>query len=320
MTIDPRRFREPPPRYTAAEVWKAAGLEEAFARRLFRALGLPEVDDDAIEFDERDIAVARTVRMLLDQGYPQEDIVTVARTYGYSLSRIAFAQVRLFRKTFIDPLVETGHTFEEIDKQMEPVVQPLLELLDTQLQGIHRRHLALALEQVVPTAAAGAVEALTAGFADLVGFSRLSNDLEGDDLEDLVSRFETLAIERCVDAGAQVVKVLGDAVMFVATDPDAAVTAAIDVVQGTKADEDLPDARAGLDHGDVRPLGGDYFGRPINVAARLTSFARPGTVVISQALLDVLPDGRDVSHIGKARLKGVGAVRAFKVRPKGPPA
>lgn len=319
MTIDPRRFRDPPPRYTAAEVWDRAGLEETFARRLFRALGLPEVDDDAIEFDERDIAVANTVRMLLDQGYPEEDIVTVARTYGYSLSRIAFAQVRLFRKTFIDPLVEAGHTFDEIDKQMEPVVQPLLELLDTQLQGIHRRHLALALEHVVPTAATGPTESVTAGFADLVGFSRLSNDLEGDDLEELVTRFETLSVEACVDAGAQVVKVLGDAVMFVATNPDAAVTAALDVVQGTKADTDLPDARAGLDHGQVRPLGGDYFGRPINIAARLTSFARPGTVVISQALVDVLPEGHELSHIGKARLKGVGAVRAFKVRPQGPP-
>ena len=317
MPIDPKRFRDPPPRYRAPEVWEQAGLDEGFARRLFRALGLPEVGDDEVEFDERDIAVAKTVRMLLDQGYPEEEIVTVARTYGYSLSRIAFAQVRLFRRAFIEPLMEGGRSEEELDAELDKIVPSLLELLDTQLQAVHRRHLAIALQQVAP-AGGGATETLAAGFADLVNFSRLSNDLEGDDLEDLITRFETLVVERCVDAGAEVVKVLGDAVMFVASDPVAALNAAMGVVQGTKADPDLPDARAGLDLGAVRPLGGDYFGRTINIASRLTGFARPGTVVVSEAFADALPEGYDVSHIGKARLKGVGSVRAFKVRPEGP--
>lgn len=316
MPIDPQRFRDPPPRYRAPEVWQQAGLDEDFARRLFRALGLPEVDDDEVDFSERDLEVATTIRMLLDQGYPEEEIVTVARTYGYSLSRIAFAQVRLFRRAFIDPLIEAGHSDEQIVAEMDKVVPSLLELLDVQLETIHRRHLAIALQQVAPAGGA-ATETLAAGFADLVNFSRLSNDLEGDDLEELVTRFETLVVERCVDAGAEVVKVLGDAVMFVASDPSAALNAAMGVVQGTKADPDLPDARAGLDHGEVRPLGGDYFGRPINVASRLTGFARPGTVVVSEAMLDALPETYDVSHIGKARLKGVGTIRAFKVRPEG---
>lgn len=315
MSIDPRRFRDPPPRYTSRDVWERAGLEEVFARRVFRALGLPEVGDEEIEFDDRDVAVARTVRLLLDQGYPQDEIVTVARTYGYSLSRIAFAQVRLFRRAFIDPLVSAGNSMEEVDKQLDDIVPSLLEVLDQQLQAIHRRHLAIALQQIAPTAGA-ATETMAAGFADLVNFSRLSNDLEGDDLEDLITRFETLVVEKCVGAGAQVVKVLGDAVMFVSPDPVAALDAALDVVQGTKTDPELPEARAGLDYGEVRPLGGDYFGRTINVASRLTGFARPGTVIASQALLDVLPDGFDVSHIGKARLKGVGPIRAFKVRPR----
>lgn len=318
MAIDPQRFRDPGPRYRAPEIWEQAGLEEDFARTLFRALGLPEVEDDEVEFDDRDLAVARTVRLLLDQGYPEDQIVTVARTYGYSLSRIAFAQVRLFRRAFIDPLVAASRTADEINEEMDRVVPSLLEVLDTQLQAIHRRHLAIALQQVAPTAGA-ATETMAAGFADLVNFSRLSNDLEGDDLEDLITRFETLVVEKCVGAGAQVVKVLGDAVMFVSLDPSSALAAAMNVVQGTKSDPELPEARAGLDHGPVRPLGGDYFGRTINVASRLTGFARPGTVVVSDAFLDALPGSHDVSHIGKARLKGVGTIRAFKVRPEAPP-
>lgn len=314
MPIDPQRFR-PEPRYTAPQLAAEAGLDLDFAKRVMRALGLPQVPDDEIEFDDRDLEVSKILHFLLGQGYRENDILTVARTYGYSLSRVAFAEVRLFSQTFIDPLMEAGVTSGELDQRLESVVPQLLELLDTQIHTIHRRHLAVALQQVSGSKRAGRTELLAAGFADLVGFSRLSNDIEGDDLEDLIAQFETLVVERCVDAGAQVVKVLGDAVMFVASAPDAALAAASAVVDGAAANDDLPEARAGVDFGEVRALGGDYFGRPINVAARLTGFARPGTVVVSEELLGALRKEPEASHIGRTKLKGVGTVRAFKVRP-----
>ena len=313
MPIDPQRFR-PEPRYTAPELTAQAGLELSFGRRVMRALGLPHVPDDQVEFDDRDLEVARMLRFLLDQGYQEDDIVTIARTYGYALSRVAFAEVRLFSQTFLDPLVEQGLNPDELDRRLDEVVPPMLDLLDVQLQTIHRRHLAVALQQLSASKRTGSGELLAAGFADLVGFSRLSNDIEGDDLEDLIAQFETMVVERCVDAGAQVVKVLGDAVMFVASSADAAVTAARAVVEGAAANPDLPEARAGLDFGEVRALGGDYFGRPINVAARLTGFARAGTVVVSDQLLTALQGDLGSTSIGRTRLKGVGTVRAHKIK------
>lgn len=313
MSIDPQRFR-PAPRYTAQQLAVEAGIDLDFGRRVLSALGLPRVEDDEVEFDQRDLEVTKILRFLLDQGYGENDILTVARTYGYALSRVAFAEVRLFSQTFIDPLVENGVASEDLDERLETVVPQLLDLLDVQIQTIHRRHLALALQQVSASERAGRTELLAAGFADLVGFSRLSNDIEGDDLEDLIAEFETLVVERCVESGAQVVKVLGDAVMFVASSSDAALAAASGVVDGAAANAQLPEARAGLDFGQVRALGGDYFGRPINVAARLTGFARPGTVVVSEELLGSLQTQPETSSIGRTKLKGVGTVRAFKVR------
>lgn len=312
MELDPQRFR-PEPVYTGPQIADAAGLDLEMCRRLVRALGLPDVPDDEVEFDDRDLKVLEAIRLLLDQGYSERDMITVARTYGQSISRIGFAEARLFRKTFVDPLVGQGLSAPEIHEKVGEVVPDLLDLLDEMLSTVHRRHLAVALQQVTGPDTAGPTAVLSAGFVDLVGFSRLSNDLEADDLEDLVASFETMAIERCVDAGAVVVKVLGDAVMFVASSPDAAVDAALAIVTGAAADEDLPDARAGLDHGEVHPLGGDYFGRPVNVAARLTNFARPGTVVVSAELMESLTEPRDVSRIGRTRLKGVGTILAFKV-------
>lgn len=315
MSIDPQRFR-PAPRYTAEQLAAEAGIDLDFGRRVLSALGLPRVEDDEVEFDERDLEVTKILRFLLDQGYGENDILTVARTYGYALSRVAFAEVRLFSQTFIDPLVEEGLASDDLDERLEAVVPQLLDLLDIQIQTIHRRHLAVALQQLSGSKRAGRTELLAAGFADLVGFSRLSNDIEGDDLEDLIAEFETLVVERCVDSGAQVVKVLGDAVMFVASSSDAALAAASGVVEGAAATARLPEARAGLDFGEVRALGGDYFGTPINVAARLTGFARPGTVVVSEELLGSLQGEPQTSSIGRTKLKGVGTVRAFKVRSK----
>ncbi|HJR45058.1 MAG TPA: adenylate cyclase regulatory domain-containing protein [Actinomycetota bacterium] len=316
MVIDPARFR-PEPKYTALEVAEGAGLAIDFARRVIRALGLPIAPDDAIEYDERDLEVAKTLRFLLDSGYAEEDILTISRTYGYSLSRLAFAEVRVFKKTFVDPLRAGDATEEELARRLDAVVPQMLDLLDTQMMTLHRKHLAIALQQVSGSSPQDAsTETLAAGFVDLVGFTRLSNDLEADDLEDLVSRFETLALDRCVEAGAEVVKVIGDAVMFVAT-PGVAIRAAMSIVEGAERDPDLPDARAGLDHGPIQPLGGDFFGRPVNVAARLTSFARPGTVVISEGLLNELGPDVDASSIGRTRLKGVGTIRPFKVNAVG---
>ena len=312
MELDPQRFR-PEPVYTGAQIADAAGLDLEMCRRLVRALGLPDVPDDEVEFDDRDLKVLEAIRLLLDQGYSERDMITVARTYGQSISRIGFAEARLFRKTFVDPLVGKGLSAPEIHEKVGEVVPDLLDLLDEMLSTVHRRHLAVALQQVTGPDTAGPTAVLSAGFVDLVGFSRLSNDLEADDLEDLVASFETMAIERCVDAGAVVVKVLGDAVMFVASSPDAAVDAAMAIVSGAASDEDLPNARAGLDHGEVHPLGGDYFGRPVNLAARLTNFARPGTVVVSSELMASLTEPRDASRIGRTRLKGVGTILAFKV-------
>ncbi len=195
------------------------------------------------------------------------------------------------------------------------MVPPLLDLLGQLLDQVHRRHLAVALQQVTSSNVDGSSEILAVCFVDLVGFSGLAQDLHGDDLGNLVSRFEVMTLEICVAAGAHVVKMIGDAVMFVSPHASIGVHTALQIVEAAHRDPLLPDARAGLDYGAAVALGGDYFGQPVNVASRLTSFARPDTVVCSEALLNASEEESPVSPIGRVRLKGVGPVRAFKVKP-----
>jgi len=310
--LDPDLFR-PPPHLTGPEVAARVGLPYDYVRSIFRALGFAEVAEDAVEFDDRDVEVLETLRLILSQGYSETDVLTVARTYGYGLSRVAHAEVRLFRRTFIDRLRHEATDEDEVVEELRRIVPPLVELLGKQVAHVHRRHLAVALQQVTSSELHGDAEVATIGFVDLVGFSRLTNDLEADDLGGLVSRFESLALETSVDHGATVVKMIGDAVMIAAPGPGAAVRAALGIVTEADSHEELPAARAGLDLGEVTAVGGDFFGSPVNVAARLTGFARPGTVVASAAVIDALDEAVDASHVGKTRLKGVGSVRAFKV-------
>jgi adenylate cyclase len=314
--IDPYLFRSAPT-LTGPEVAEKAGLDLEFAKRLLRALGLPEVGDDVVEYDEEDADVLRNVATLRSMGFSDDDVIQVARTYGQSLSRIADAEVRLFRTALLEPLRAQKGSESEVVARLQQIVPTMLDMSSKQIDNVHRRHLAIALERVTALEFTGPTEPIAVGFVDLVNFSRVSSELETEELGDLVGTFESIAIEICTARGVRVVKVIGDAAMLAAPSGENALDAAAAIVRELSDTEGLPDARAGLDFGNVLPRGGDYFGHPVNVAARLVNFARPGTVVVSKEFLDAIPGETDASHIGKVRLKGVGSVRAFKVNATG---
>lgn len=282
-----------------------------YARRIFRAVGFADVPDDAVEFDDRDVEVLQALGIILSQGYDPEQIVAIARTYGYGLSRMADAEVRLFRKTLLHHARGTKLEGEELAARLQELVPPLLDLLGNVIDQVHRRHLAAALQRIAPEDLDAQEKPIAVGFVDLVGFARLVRDLDEDELGALVSRFETLAIEQCADHGARLVKMIGDGALFVSSDAESALGSALGIVHAN--DDAIPSARGGVDVGPAVALGGDYFGAPVNVAARLTAFAKPRTVIATEAVLGQLSAAADASRITRIRLKGVGHVKAFKV-------
>lgn len=313
-SLDPHRFRAPPD-LTGPEAAAKAGVDYELARRFWLALGLPDIDESAIEFEQRDVEVLTALKRFMEAGIPPDEMLEVARVYGQALARVADAETRLFRETFIDPLLRSGVNEDELAGDLEPLVEQLLELGTAPLDYVHRRHLAIAIQNLSIVGDDRKTEPMSIAFVDLVDFSRIADDLHGEDLSDLITRFEDVAIRRCSEIGVRLVKVVGDAVMFVSPDPALAVKAATTMVQEVEADEVLPQARAGIDFGEALPLAGDYFGRPANVASRITAFARPGTVVISKDLKQAMPeDSLDLGVIGRHKLKGVGRLNLYKVR------
>jgi len=293
--------------FTRAEAAERAGIDVDFAGELWRAFGLALVDQDTVKaYDEEDVESMRAVKTIMDAGLSKEDILEVARVYGQAFARIAEAEQRAYKRRFLDPMVAAGISTDQIDA-LEPLSRLMLPLLDPLLRNAHRRQLDVANRQLIVSSSQVGTEPYAVGFVDLVDYSRLSTTLDGLDLTTLISRFDDLALTRCADVGARVVKFIGDAVLFVSPDPHVALEAARAVVTGAGEDAVLPEARAGLDYGEVLPLEGDYFGNPVNVAARIVGVAMPGTVVVSKTFGQALgPAADDFKTLGVRELKGVG--------------
>ncbi|MFN2525917.1 MAG: adenylate cyclase regulatory domain-containing protein [Actinomycetota bacterium] len=311
------KFRNRPPgQLTGPETAARAGVEYEKARRIWRALGLPEVDEDALEFDDSDVQALRAVVQIAENGIDPNDLTRTARPYGKALSAVADAEARLFARNIIEPLTEEGVETGEIAGRVEPLVEWLLDTTADLLDYVHRRHLRLAVDGLSLATEGRVTEELAVGFVDLVGFSRLSEYIMSDELGEIVDTFEEIAISTAAESGVRVVKVIGDAVMLVARDPERLVRGAASIVEAVGANRNLPKARAGADFGELIALSGDYFGRAVNVAARATGFAKARTLVVSEELLERLEsEDRRASQVGVKRLKGVGRVSLFKLNP-----
>jgi adenylate cyclase len=152
-------------------------------------------------------------------------------------------------------------------------------------------------------------------FLDITGYTRLTDERGDEAAADLAARLGTLVRRSSQEHGGQPVKWLGDGVMFHFPDPGRSVLAALDMVEGV-ADQALPPARVGIHAGPVVFQEGDYFGRTVNIAARISEYARPGEVLVSQEVVDGV-NGTPVTftEIEAVELKGVsGTIRLHTAR------
>jgi adenylate cyclase len=152
-------------------------------------------------------------------------------------------------------------------------------------------------------------------FLDITGYTRLTEERGDEAAADLAARLGTMVRRSSQEHGGQPVKWLGDGVMFYFADPGRSVLAALDMVEGV-ATHALPPARVGIHAGPVVFQEGDYFGRTVNIAARIAEYARPGEVLVTREVVDAA-DGTPVTfpEIGPVELKGVsGTLRLYTAR------
>lgn len=295
--------------FTPAELLEESGLSLELGLAIWRAFGFPEPDLDTCLFDETDRDSLKAVKTLLDLGIAEEDVLTLARVFGQVFARLAEAEQRVYNQRFIEPLVKAGLDAEEIGVQLRPVSEAVLPLVDQLLANAHRRMIDVAIRQLVISGAGSATEDHAVAIADLVDYSSLSAESDPQRLSELLGAFGDAVMDACSQNGTRLVKMIGDAALFVSPHVDHVVETARAIL---KRIQSLPlEARIGIDHGKVLPLEGDYFGQPVNVAARIVAVAEPSTITTSASLVKGLGPEELVVPLGSKTLKGVGEVELF---------
>jgi adenylate cyclase len=314
-----RAFDEGVDRYTEADIAEASGLEPDFLRRLLQALGAPIPGEGERVYADTDIEAAKRAKSFLDAGLPEEGVLDTSRLIGISMANLAEANVDLVGEVFTQPGVDE----RELALRYAQAARVMAPLLGETLLHAYRIHLRERIRQAVITEAevqAGRVsgtDEVTVAFADLVGFTRLGESLEIEQIGDLT---RTL-FEQASDVArppVRLVKMIGDAAMFASRESEPLLEAVIELVESAGS-EQVPSLRAGVSRGQALGRGGDYYGRPVNLAARITNFARPDSVVVDQAVKDSIAEanGRplDFSFAGKRHFKGIqGEVPVHRVR------
>ncbi len=301
------------PHLRSRQVSTEAGVSLRSARKFWRALGFPEMDEDLDAFTEADVVALHQVSGLVREGVLDEvTALGLTRAVGRSVDRLASWQVQLLGEVLAE---------QEADGSPDDITA-LAGLLADRFEPLvvyaWRRHLASALiryrseEHDDPGTT---TMRRTIGFADLVSFTRVVRRLSERELAALVQRFEATASDVVASHGGRIIKTVGDEVLFVAWPPAAAAGIALDLAAELEADPLLPDVRVGLASGQVLARMGDVFGTTVNRASRLTSIAAPGTVLADDATASALgaTSGFACAPLRRRTLKGIGPVSPWLV-------
>jgi adenylate cyclase len=305
------------PTYSAADVAAETGVTIDQARRLWRALGFPDRGQE-IAFTTADADAVSTLVGQVDAGHIDFDLaVTLTRAVGQTMARLADWEVATLVHRVQE--IEAGdnatgsraraglHLIEEMNEPFERL-----------LVYVWRRHLAAAVARVEALGADDAdlrTTQMTVGFADIVGFTELTNELTQSRIGDLVELFESRCSDVVAGQHGRVIKTLGDAVLFVNDDPIRAYDTAEGIIAVVGRDGRMPDVRVGLASGSVVMRLGDVFGPPVNLASRLTAVARRNRVIVDQATADLLPaDQFEARRLPARRVRGFGLVEPVAVR------
>ena len=256
--------------------------------QLWRALGFADVADDDIVFTSADVEALKLIDGLVSSGVIDPALETAAaRAAGQSLARLAEWEIGLLNAYVVAQMENgPGDAAEATGLRSAEAIVPMMEQLHTY---IWRRHLAaLAGRAFVAFPGAPGSDAVVVGFADVVGYTRLTRNLTETELARLIERFESMSAEVITTNAGRLVKTLGDEVLFVAGDPVAAAAIGLGLLDSVARDDELPDLRIGMAMGNVLSHFGDVYGPVVNVASRLTSAAKPGTVLVDRELATTL--------------------------------
>jgi adenylate cyclase len=270
-------------------------------------MGLPIPDPDEAVYTEAELESARMIHVGRAAGITDEDLLDLLRVLGRGLAQAAETLRALPLKVVLEP----GMSEPELAGRYAQATAQLYPLLDPMVRNL----LALHLRQTAQSEVISAIERsgghlpgsreVAVCFADLVGFTRLGEEVAPDELGRLAVRLEDLARD-VAEPPVRLVKTIGDAAMLASVEPEPLLDAALSLIDAADAEsEDFPQLRAGVAVGFALPRAGDWFGRPVNLASRITQVARPGSLLAEREVRESALESYRWSYAGERRLRGI---------------
>ena len=301
-------------RYTKMEVAELTGVSVDKLDRLWRALGFPAAGDADTVFTDLDLEAVRIYQGLQTLGAADLDTsVQLARVMGSSMARIAEAELGTGNliSNEVDPIISADSFASVADVTISGVARLLEFVWRRQMAAGIQRNMLLRSHGLSP----GQSPEMAVGFADMVGFTLLSQHLTDEELAAVVRRFDEISHDIVTSARGRVVKMIGDEVMFVVDDVTDAARIGLGLADAYADDDLLSDVRVGLAFGPVLLRDGDYFGPTVNLAHRIVNIGNPGTVLMSDefhtALLEQSPDEFTGKPLRPRLLRDLGRVQLW---------
>jgi adenylate cyclase len=308
-------------RATYAGLAAELGRDPELLRRLGSELGFPPPEDDRLRAEDAEmVAQAVTTLDLADD----DELSRFARLYGGTVQRLVGSGLQFFDLAVRQKVAEFDLPNEEKDAMVYQRAAGYTELVQGLVSWLQRRH----REHAVLEYLVGVTEQFmeerglrpkqrkrppAIAFLDLAGYTALAEERGDEAAAALAADLAVVVHEASQTQGCRPVKWLGDGVMFHFSDADTAIRQGLELVEKTEKAVKVP-ARIGIDAGSVIVQEGDYFGRTVNIAARIADYARPHEVLVSDAARETSgADGVEFELIGDVPLKGVSkAVRLHK--------
>lgn len=310
-----------PRKYSRRDLAQQQDIPERLTSVYWRSLGFTPVDEDTVVFTDEDAyAIGDLAAIVEDDVISERAFASISRGMGFHMGRLAM----WITEALVDEAKHTdGLDDAQARQQMLDAIPELLETFESQVMYTFRRQLSAYAARAGSEVLHRDTDELfplqrAIGFADLVQFTRLAQDLPGTELADMVGRFESLSRDVISVGGGRVVKTVGDEIMFLADTPEDGAQIAVSLAEAITEDPDLPPIRVGLAWGSMFSRYGDVFGPIVNLAARMESVARPGSVVVDAdtcaAVEQALPGGFAFSEGEEVELHGIGGIRVREMR------
>ncbi len=318
-----RRLLDGPAKYHLREAADLANMDTDSARRFWRAMGFPYIQDPETRlFTEYDVDVMRAHQDMVDRGRTDEDTQnSLIRAQSHLADRLVLWQY----ETLVEE-AESRFGLDEVSARYWVLdrIDEYEEFLVYQMKYAWRRHLASFLRRTEVELEDMRVDAETMplvralGFVDLVAFTDRSGQLSPNQLVDFIQTFEFTCRDVISSLGARVVKMVGDAVLYIADDLETGAEVVSEIVNALHATPNMPEVRASLVWGGIVSRFGDVFGPNVNLASRLAGIAPEGEIVVDRETaeaLQLLNRGKyQITENVGAELQGFGYIESAILR------